>query len=164
MSAWFPSQWADNTGFDIYFDISLKRRLHKPSNCRWLRRYNVHCDVIVMEEPFVLFNSVFIIRPISSDIHTTYTHIITRLLCVLWIQNLIHGLLWSLVCYMIYHVISDSGKAHTVYRNRWYSTATVCDQYILFLFSNIMNYYICQIHAWAGDSMLPGACYPIWVK
>ena len=104
-----PLKWADNAGFDIYFDISLKRRLHKPSNCRWLRRYNVHGDVIVMEEPFVMFNSVFLIRPIFSDIHTTYTHLITRLLCMFYefrISSMVCFGHWCATWYiMLYRIV-----------------------------------------------------------
>ena len=37
----WPSQRAGNTGFDVYFEVSLNKRLNKPSSCRPF-------DVIVM--------------------------------------------------------------------------------------------------------------------
>ena len=45
----FPSQRASNAGFDVFFDVSLNKRLHKQLSAGDLRRHDGHCDVTVME-------------------------------------------------------------------------------------------------------------------
>ena len=45
---WIPLKRVSNTGFYVFFDVSLNKRLNKqPSAGDW-RRYGGHCDVIVM--------------------------------------------------------------------------------------------------------------------
>ena len=41
-----PSWKAGNSGFDVFFDVSLTKWLNKPSND--LRRHDAHCDCFVM--------------------------------------------------------------------------------------------------------------------
>ena len=44
----FPSQRASNAGFDVFFDVSLNKQLHKQLRAGDLRRHDGHCDVTVM--------------------------------------------------------------------------------------------------------------------
>ena len=44
----FPSQRASDAGFDVFFDVSLKKRLSKQSSASDFRRRGGYCDVTVM--------------------------------------------------------------------------------------------------------------------
>ena len=49
----FSYQRASNTGFDIFFDVSLNKRMDKQLKAGDLRRHDGHCDVTVMN-PYCL--------------------------------------------------------------------------------------------------------------
>ena len=44
----FPSQRASIAGFDVFFDFSLNKRLHKQLGAGDWRRHGGHCDATVM--------------------------------------------------------------------------------------------------------------------
>ena len=50
----FLSQRASNAGFDVFFYVSLNKRLHKQLRAGDLRRHDGHCGVTVMKEYHVI--------------------------------------------------------------------------------------------------------------
>ena len=48
----FPSQSTSNVGFDVFFGVSLNKRLHKQLRAGDLRRHDGHCDVTIMDGPW----------------------------------------------------------------------------------------------------------------
>ena len=48
----FPSQGASYACFDVFFDVSWNKRLHKQMTAGDFRRHDGHCDVIVMMSPW----------------------------------------------------------------------------------------------------------------
>ena len=51
----FPSQRPVTRGFDVFFNLSLNKRMNNGNVCD-LRRYRVHYDVTVMTCTFILFS------------------------------------------------------------------------------------------------------------
>ena len=45
---WFPAQGPETRNFDVFFDLSLNKRLSKTREAGDLRRYRTHYDVIVI--------------------------------------------------------------------------------------------------------------------
>ena len=44
----FPSQRASNVGFDVFFDVSVNKLLHRQLRGGDLRHHDSHCDVTVL--------------------------------------------------------------------------------------------------------------------
>ena len=65
----FPSQRASNAVFDVFFGVSLNKRLNKQLNAGDLMRHGGHCDVTVMQWLiFHLYRFLKCIKSISHEI------------------------------------------------------------------------------------------------
>ena len=51
----YPSQRASNTGFDVFFNVSLYQLLQEQSRAGDLRRHDGRCDVIVIFELLLFY-------------------------------------------------------------------------------------------------------------
>ena len=57
VTIWFPSKWGGNTGFDVFFDVSLNKLWNKQLICQWFEVPWCLCDFTVMNKQRVLMHA-----------------------------------------------------------------------------------------------------------